>query len=299
MQRWHKQVLIDTAKAAIPGKQYIRQALRRVRPYMTNAGNDIQLFENSIRQIERLRDAGHDVRGKRILEIGSGWHPITAMTFLAVGAAGVTLTDTEWLLDASLIRSASEFVCERQDYIIEKLGHADIDRIQVKEGTVPEMMNRLNLTYLVPYRTEMSASGSVDIVISISVFEHIPAKVLELMISDFRRVLAPGGAMVHFIDCSDHYSHRDRSISRCNFLQYEEWQWRLLSLNPQSYHNRLRHSDFMAMIRLHGFKIAFVDRVCRESEQREVAAMRLASRFVGRDIEDLATIGTALVAVAP
>ena len=105
--------------------------------------------------------------------------------------------------------------------------------------------------------------------------------------------------MVHFIDCSDHYAMVDKSISRCNFLQYEEWAWRLCCINPQSYHNRLRHSDYVAMLQRHGFKISFEWRESREQEQREVAAMPLASRFAGRDIKDLAAIGSHFVAIRP
>ena len=133
----------------------------------------------------------------------------------------------------ALIRSAIEFVREHRNYMIEKLGRADIDRIDIEDGAVPEMMIRLGLTYHVPYRTEMSAANSADFIVSCSVFEHIPAKTLETMFAEFSRILVPGGAMVHFIDFSDHYWQCDRSLSRCNFLQYEEWQWRLLSLNPR------------------------------------------------------------------
>ena len=255
MSAWHKRVIINTAKAAVPGKQHIRQVLRRLRPYETNPGMDSQLFENIVWQIELLRDAGHDIREKRILEIGSGWHPIAAMTFLAAGAASVTLTDIELLLDRRLIRSAIEFVRGRRDQMIAKLGRVDLDRLEVKDGTISQMIKQLGLTYLVPYRTEVSPNASADLIVSCSVFEHIRARTLERMMAEFRRILVPGGAMVHFIDFSDHYAHRDRSISRCNFLQYEDWQWRLLSLNSQDYHNRLRHSDFAAMFRQHGFKI--------------------------------------------
>jgi SAM-dependent methyltransferase len=190
-------------------------------------------------------------------------------------------------------------VRERRDYIIEKLGRAEIERIDVEDGTIAEMMKRLGLTYLVPYRPEMSPNASADIIVSRAVFEHIPANTLETMLSNFRRILVPGGAMVHFIDCSDHYWQCDHSISRCNFLKYEDWQWRLLSLNPQSYHNRLRHSDFAAMFKRHGFKIIFEYRLTRGGEQREVAVMKLASRFTGRDVEDLAALSSQFVVVAP
>src|SRR6202021_2562874 len=60
-----------------------------------------------------------------------------------------------------------------------------------------------------------------------AVLEHVDPKMLEAMMADFRRILVPGGAMVHFIDYSDHYAMCDSSISRCNFLQYEDWVWRL------------------------------------------------------------------------
>lgn len=299
MQRWHIKVVTNTAKAAVPGRQHVRQALRRLRPYTTNRGKDSDLFKATLDQIELLRDTGHDVIGKRILEIGSGWHPIAAMTFLAAGAASVTLTDVERLLDARLIRSAIEFVRERRDYMIEKIGRAGIERIDIKDGTVEEMLRRLGLTYLLPYRATMSPDGSADIIVSRTVFEHIPVVTLEAMLDEFRRILVPGGAMVHFIDPSDHYWQSDRSISRCNFLKYEDWQWRLLSLHPQAYHNRLRHSDFAAMFKRHGFKIIFEHRLTRESEQREIATMKLASRFAGYSTDDLAAIHSRFVAIAP
>ena len=278
MRDWHRRVLVDTLKAAIPGKQLIRQALHGVRPYQTDPGKDEDLFRNATRQIELLREAGVDVRGKRILEIGTGWHPITAMVFLAAGANFVTMTDVERRLDYSLIESAAAFVRKRG-------------------GELPAFVHHA-LNYLYPYRTALSLDGSADIIVSCSVLEHIPAVTLEWMMADFRRILAPGGAMVHFIDPSDHYAQSDRSISRCNFLQYEDWQWRLMSLNGQNYHNRLRHSDYTAMLARNGFRIAYEARLLRETERKAVSAMKLASRFAGRDIDDLATVYSYFVTTA-
>jgi len=159
------------------------------------------------------------------------------------------------------------------------------------------MLKDLGLSYCVPYRTEFSSDGSVDLIVSRSVLEHIVPEILETMVADFRRILGPNGGMVHFIDCSDHFAMHDKSISRCNFLRYEEWVWRFCCIN--NYQNRLRHSDYVAMLRRHGFTISYDWRESREKEQREVAAMPLASQFVGRDIEDLAAISSHFVAIAP
>ena len=185
--------LVDTLKMAIPGKQRIRQVLRRARPYETDSAKDTDLFNKVVRQIELLRDAGYDIRGKRILEIGSGWHPIAAMTFLAAGAASVTLTDVERLLDPRLIRSAIEFVRARGARF------KYLDRLNVHDGTAAEMLNALGLTYLVPYRTEMSPDNSADIIVLRSVLEHIPETTRQSIMADFNRILAPNGAMVGLI----------------------------------------------------------------------------------------------------
>ncbi len=257
---------------------------------------DSSLFDNTIRQIELLRAAGFDTHGIRVLEIGTGWHPILAMTYLAVGANSVTLTDIERLLDARLIRSAIDFVLARRD-VLAGLGADSFDRLKIEDGDVSAMLRQLGITYISPYRAELSPDGSADLIVSCSVLEHIPPKTLDTMMADFRRILVPGGAMIHFIDCSDHFAMRDKSISRCNFLQYEDWAWRLYSI--AGYHNRLRHSEYVAMLKRYGFRINFEWRESREKEQREVAAMVLASPFVGRDIEDLAAISSHFVAIAP
>lgn len=99
LRDWHRQAITNTLKAAIPFKRCMRKAVRRIMPYRTNPGNDGNLFSSAVCQIELLRAAGLDVRGRRVLEIGSGWHPILPITFIAAGAESVTLTDVEYLID--------------------------------------------------------------------------------------------------------------------------------------------------------------------------------------------------------
>ncbi len=299
MRTWHKQVVVNTLKATIPCKQILRQGLRYILPYQTDPGLDSSLFDNSIRQIELLNEAGLDIRGCRVLEIGSGWHPILAMTFLAAGAECVTLTDVERLLDKRLVRSAIDFVLTHRDRLAGRFNADSADRLKIDDGDLPEMLKQLGLGYCVPYRTETFPDRSFNTVVSCSVLEHIAPETLEKMVVDFRRILVPGGSMVHFIDYSDHYAMYDKSLSRCNFLRYEDWIWRLCCINPQSYHNRLRHSDYVAMFQRYGFTISYEWRLSREKEQREIATMTLSSRFIGRDIDDLAAVGGHFVLIAP
>jgi SAM-dependent methyltransferase len=299
MKTWHKAVLRNTLKAMIPGKQVIRQVMRRVRPYQTNPTVDINLFNNAMRQVDSLRAAGLDIAGRRVLEIGSGWHPIVPVTFIAAGARSVALTDIERLLDARLVRSAIDYVLARREELERRIGASGFDRLAIPDGPLPAMLDALGMSYTVPWRTAMTPSASVDLIVSCSVLEHIEPRLLEAMLADCRRILAPGGAMVHFIDCSDHRAMRDKTLSRVDFLRYEDRAWRLLSLNPQSYHNRLRFSEHRALIERQGFRIPYEWRESRELEQAAVAAMPLASRFRGYHVGDLAAISAHFVAVTP
>jgi hypothetical protein len=56
-------------------------------------------------------------------------------------------------------------------------------------------------------------------------------------------------------------SHKDRSLSRVEFLHYEETGlvWRLAQLNEQAFQNRLRHSDYVKMIADARFRIILAE----------------------------------------
>jgi hypothetical protein len=295
LQSWRAQVVVNTVKALIPAKQSVRQVWRKISPYRTDPQKDGCLFNNAIRQIENLRGAGFSVRGKRVLEIGTGWHPVTAMVFLAAGASHVILTDIERLLDPNTLRSAIDFVLQRRSVLEERIGDCGFEKLKVPQGTLPQMLKALNLTYCVPYRSSMTAPGSVDLIVSCSVLEHIRPADLASMMGDCRDALSPAGAMVHFIDNSDHYEQGDKRISRINFLRYEDAVWNLFCLNPQAVQNRLRHSDYVALFAGLGFSIGYEWREVRERELDQLAEIPLAKKFRGRPPEDLAAISSHFV----
>jgi hypothetical protein len=108
--------------------------------------------------------------------------------------------------------------------------------------------------------------------------------------------LTPGGYVCHVVDNTDHYAHRDPSIDYANFLKFDDWQWRLLTLGPLSFTNRLRHSDYRRLLEGAGLHVV---QEARNVDARSLAALRtrrLASRFRDRDPEDLATATSLFVA---
>src|SRR5204863_4935580 len=99
MKRWHKQVVKNTVKGVVPGRQYLRRLWRRFSPHETHTVKNNTAFENAIRQIGLLRDADFSTSGLCVLELGSGWYPILPLVYLVAGARQVILTDIDRLLD--------------------------------------------------------------------------------------------------------------------------------------------------------------------------------------------------------
>ena len=178
-------------------------------------------------------------------------------------------------------------------------------------GAVREMFNRLiktdrldqllvaaDVRYHAPQdaaKLDWIPDGSVDMVYSNSVFEHIlPAKIVGLM-REAWRVLKPDGLMVHAVACNDHYAHFDKNISFVNYLQYSERQWRFWN-SRLHYQNRLRASDFIKCAQDSGFRILHQARAIRPGTREALSRMRIAPQFHRYDPDDLAATTVDFVA---
>jgi SAM-dependent methyltransferase len=162
-------------------------------------------------------------------------------------------------------------------------------------------LRALRLTYLAPCdcRKLDMPGGSIDVITSRAVLEHIPPAVITDIFKESLRVLKPGGAACHFVDNSDHWEFEDKTISRTNFLQFSDSVFRLTCLNAQHYQNRLRHSEYVDGLQATGFDLV---RAEREVDMKSVATLKQMSvdrRFLKFGVEDLATITSYLLALKP
>lgn len=107
--------------------------------------------------------------------------------------------------------------------------------------------------------------------------------------------------MCHLIDNSDHWQHKDRSLSRVDFLRYrdESLVWRLAQINPQAYQNRLRHSDYRAMFADAGFALLFEAGEPDQTCLSDLRTLPLAPRFASYAREDLAILSSLFVVAKP
>ncbi len=283
-------VFKDNAKACIPGKPMARRLWRTLVPYRSMPGNDDLAFDQGVQLIAFIHE--HDISLGTVIEVGTGWIPTIPHILKACGAGRIILTDIDRLSDEQTFAHARALVesdlprIARASGIDEATLHANLNRSGVEDYRSPPVLDDL-------------AAGSVDLIYSRTVLEHIRPPVLERLLGDWRRLLRPRGFCVHFIDNSDHFEHDDDRLSRLNFLTLSDFAWRIAAFNGQNYQNRLRHSDYVRLFRDAGFELLHVEAELDERALADLDRLAIQERFRRYDREDLATVTTTIVARNP
>jgi SAM-dependent methyltransferase len=287
---WQFQLATGLVKAALPFQDQFRRVTRKMRPYRADPGNTYQALQQGLRQVRLLRECGANLSGS-VLELGTGWLPVVPLLFRLAGASRLLFTDIHRLMDERTIEEAKRVLRESAPRLTGELG--------LSESQFRERLDRpLPYDYLVPWNPRDLADASVDVVISRTVLEHIPADVLEGYMPEFARILRPGGMMCHLIDNSDHWQHHDKRLSRLHFLRYKDGLfWRMLCVRRSQ--NRLRHSDYMKLFERHGFTPLFVEGKPDGRSLEDLKSLPLAAPFRGRDAADLAILTTTVVLRRP
>jgi ubiquinone/menaquinone biosynthesis C-methylase UbiE len=141
------------------------------------------------------------------------------------------------------------------------------------------------------------SAASLDVVTSRACLERVPPNVIQDIFHESYRVLKPGGVACHWVDHSDHWENLDKRISRVNFLKYSDSFFRLTYINSLNYQNRLRHPQYLEMLRKAGFRLVREEHMVDAVSLRYLPHMRIAERFRKFSNEDLATSDTFLLAV--
>lgn len=281
-------VLKSALKASLPLQRQLRQIKRSIVPYQDDPADRLFTLQQGLQAIRLLKEAGADVTGE-VLELGTGWLPIIPLLFHLAGARHLVLTDMERLMDSRTIATAREVVRANLPMVASGL---DRDEAHL----VSRLDQDFTFDYLVPWNSRTHPPTSADIIYSRAVLEHVPPVVIEQLLTDFARILRPCGSMCHLIDNSDHWEHQDKTLSRVDFLRYEDGLfWKLATLNPQAYQNRLRHSDYLRLFRERGWTVTYADGPPDEKCLRDLETLPLASHFRSHDHRDLAVLTSVFV----
>lgn len=244
---------------------------------------------------------------KIFFEVGTGRAPILPLAFWLLGARGTITMDLNPYLKVGPTNETLQYLADHRDEV-ERMFGSFLDRARLDDVlrlhrsvafSMEALLNLCRITYIAPGNAASTglADESVDFHTSHTVFEHIPPAVLARIFNEGNRIINDRGLFLHNIDYSDHFSHSDRSISAINFLQYSDAEWNRYAGNRYMYMNRLRHDDFIAIVRAAGHRILAA---YPEVDERSLAVLRSGSfslneRFEAKREDVLSTTGCLLV----
>ncbi len=205
-----------------------------------------------------------DIDKITLLEIGAGWDLYANLIYFCYGINRQIAIDIRRWARAETVNAV--------------IRHLQVDappgclRVPQRLVTEANFATDLSEFYGISYNAPADATktglaaGSVDVITTTSVFEHVPQSVCAAIVAECRRVIAPDGMMRHTIDYSDHYAHADPSITSYNYLRFGQSAWALF--NPGiHYQNRLRTPDFKEMFKNAGFTMVDIVEWLGESQE--------------------------------
>jgi hypothetical protein len=290
--QWQAVVVKGAIKRLIPFKPQLRRLKRMVAGYDPVVPNLWSTIGHAEKIFADLDARNFDLRGATVLELGSGWFPVIPLLYRFKGAGRVVMTDINPYLDPVSFAAAKRFVSDNLRQITGRLGldseHCQTVLTETRSFDAPDF------NYACPFNIHSIADGSIDVISSRTVLEHIPPADLIGLFAALRPKLSVRGLMIHLVDESDHLEHVDKSLTRINFLTMGPARWALVNWCCD-YQNRLRHHEFPALFRAAGYRIdeqlSWVD----ESTLAIAPTLKLVPPFDAMTPEQVSTLESLFV----
>lgn len=284
---WRVKALVQGALSRVPMGESVNDWFQRLAGGRRDLAEHIRskVCDDWLVHMESLRQLSFSLQGRDMLEIGSGWLPVMPLCFTLAGVRRCYTLD----LNRHLV----------PDAVLQTLTCLEpyLDRIAAAAGTSPATVRERWATWEalgdgqavldaagIEYRAPADATscgladGSLDLVFSNSVLEHVPSSILDALMVEARRVLVPAGLALHCVNCGDHYAYFDRSITPINYLRFSERQWRRWN-NEILYQNRLRPVDFIESAQRAGLEVALSRFRPRADLLRALPTLPIAPEF--------------------
>ena len=279
---WQFHVTRLAVLGRLPLQDQLRRFKRRFFGYEPDPGNlRGTIYDFNDMELE-LRRTGRSFEGATVLEIGTGWFPTVPIALCMRGARRVIMTDLNKHLDDVTFASTVAF-----------LRREGGDFSKLPDGCT---INDFPLTYLAPFDVDQVPAGSIDVVISRTVLEHIAEDRIRSLFRSLRPKLSENGVMLHCVDHSDHLEHKDNRLSKLNFLTWSDYQHSLVNRLSGEGENRLRHSDYLRLLGETGYRVIMEKGDVHAETELRLRGMKLSERFQGRPSTELATLRSVYIA---
>jgi len=258
---WKVKGVIQKALSTVPGGVAVNDFLQRSLGGLQNfeANVDMKVTKDWAVFMAHLKNLNIDPRGLDFFEIGTGWYPTLPVCFSLAGAGTIRTYDLNPLLKPAWTFRMVQCLAQNLPLIAEAAQRplaevaAEYERLR-RASTIEELFAIARIEYRAP--ADASASplpdGSVDILYSNSVLEHVYPDDIASIMRESYRLLRPGGMAIHSANCGDHYAYFDRHITAINYLRYSSTDWEFWQ-NKMLYQNRLRPDDLLQIALNAGF----------------------------------------------
>ena len=310
---WRIKGVLQGVLSKLPAGGTLNDGLQLLAGGRADQGQHIDMkFERDWLVLMRvLRELKFDVQGQTLMEVGTGWLPVLPLCFALAGARRVHAFDLNRHLKRSAVPGVLQRLGGHLGALAEACGQSEAEVRErhvllsaVSQGQSSEAGTRILERAGIEYRAPADATrtglpdGSVSLVYSNSVLEHVGATVLEPMMGETKRLLTPHGLALHSVNCGDHYAYFDRRITPLNYLRFTQQQWQRWN-NDLLYQNRLRASDFPAAARRQGLEVIHQIQTERKDLLASIPADQIAPEFRHYDAGDLSCTSITFAAKRP
>jgi hypothetical protein len=216
-----------------------------------------------------------DVRDARLFEFGAGWDLHSNLSQWCYGIDRQVVMDIARLARLDQVNRVIDYLKRNPPPDAVRVPGASLT------GSLEDALERqYGIRYLAPADARHTGlePGSVDLICTTSVLEHIPAPELEAIVRECHRICSGRAVVSHVVDYSDHYAHTDASIGVYNFLRFTDREWSRFS-PPLHYQNRLRHFEYGELFRRAGFRVIQEETTVEDTAAADLARVPLAERF--------------------
>lgn len=260
---WRIKAVIQGMLSLTPGGTAANDWLQRQTGGRKNIDGHIRakVRNDWLVHMRHLDQLGIDLRGQHMVEVGTGWLPVMPLCFALAGVGRCYTMDLRRHLSPQAVLLTVQYLAPYLAEIAQASGQ-DEQAVRARWQAWSRLsdgeavLKDAGVSYMAPADATACGldAGSVDMVFSNSVLEHVPASVLDALMVETHRILKPGGLALHSVNCGDHYAYFDRQITPIHYLRFSERAWRKWN-NDLQYQNRLRPVDFVESARKAGLDV--------------------------------------------
>lgn len=277
LSSWRTKAAIQRAIARLPVPlgDWVYHGLQGLRG---GVNPEVARHVGFIDQVQSLRERLGEppLAGLGVVELGSGWSPLTPMVLLRRGARSVDTFDLNRHYSRARIRAAAAAVSQC-------LGPCDALGLAASTGSLPPAIRYHPHTDLGNH----APPDPAHLAVSRFVLEHVRPEDIVRIHRNSLEWMAPGGLWIHWVSPSDHRSYDDKSLGPIDFLRYSQAEWSEIAGNRFAYHNRLRLPHYRGLFAEAGWTVVHEDYDVPADAPGVAAAVPVHPDFAGLSEEEL------------